>query len=93
MVPHTNTTEDYRDFLRVAGLLANLTCLKAELYQMEKDLSVRENPLWVVPYTTIAEDYQELLDDFAAYAQVLSCKSCIVYAMLWHKRSTVRKAD
>ena len=37
---------------------------------MEIALSVRENPLWVVPYTTIAEDYQDLLDDFDSYAQV-----------------------
>ena len=40
---------------------------------MEQDLSVRENPLWVVPYTTIKEDYQDLLNDFAAYAQVALC--------------------
>ena len=54
----------------LAGLLANLTCIQSELYQMEVALSVRENPLWVVPYTSLAEDYQSLLDDFDAYAQV-----------------------
>ena len=53
-----------------AGLLANLTCIQAELYQMELALSVRENPLWVVPYSTIAQDYTDLLGDFDAYAQV-----------------------
>ena len=52
------------------GLLANLTCIQAELYQMELGLSVRENPLWVVPYSTIAQDYTDLLEDFDAYAQV-----------------------
>ena len=57
----------------VAGLLANLTCIQAELYEMEQDLSVREDPLWVVPYSTVAQTYQDLLDDFAAYAQVSCC--------------------
>ena len=33
-------------------------------------MSVGVNPLWVVPYTTIADDYQDLLDDFSAYVQV-----------------------
>ena len=37
---------------------------------MESALSVGVNPLWVVPYTTIADDYQDLLDDFSAYVQV-----------------------
>ena len=54
----------------LAGLLANLTCIQAELYEMGRALSVREDPLWVVPYATIAEGYQDLLDDFSAYAQV-----------------------
>ena len=53
-----------------AGWRANLTCIQAELYQMEMALSVRENPLWVVPYSTIAQDYTDLLGDFDAYAQV-----------------------
>lgn len=37
---------------------------------MESAMSVGVNPLWVVPYTTIADDYQDLLDDFSAYVQV-----------------------
>ena len=53
-----------------AGLLANLTCIQAELYQMEQDLSLREDPLWIVPYSTVALDYQGLLADFEGYAQV-----------------------
>ena len=55
----------------LAGLLANLTCIQAEVYQLERLLStVRENPLWIVPYSTVAEDYQDLLQAFTAYAQV-----------------------
>lgn len=53
-----------------AGLLANLTCIRAELYEMEEALSVREDPLWVVPYSTTADEYTDLLQDFEAYAQV-----------------------
>lgn len=52
------------------GLLANLTCIQAELYQMQEAMSRGVNPLWVVPYTTVSADYQELLDDFVTYAQV-----------------------
>ena len=59
-----------------AGLLANLTCVQAELYEMEAGLSVREDPLWVVPYSTVAQEYQDLLDDFTAYAQVCCCCCC-----------------
>lgn len=61
----------------LAGLLANLTCLQAELYGMEKELSVKENPLWVVPYSTVAADYQDLLQVFGAYAGVHSQQLCI----------------
>ena len=53
----------------LAGLLANLTCIQAELYQMKQDLSIREDPLWVVPYSSVAVDYQGLLADFEGYAQ------------------------
>ena len=53
-----------------AGLLANLTCIQAELYEMEKALSVREDPLWIVPYSTIADDYTGLMEDFELYALV-----------------------
>lgn len=60
----------------LAGLLANLTCIQAELYQMEKALSVRENPLWVVPYATVAEDYKDLLEAFDDYAQVRLAVCC-----------------
>lgn len=52
-----------------AGLLANLTCILAELYQMQAAMSVAVDPSWVVPYTDDAESYQELLDDFSAYVQ------------------------
>lgn len=55
-----------------AGLLANLTCIQAELYEMEAALSVGEDPLWIVPYTTIAEDFQDLLNDFTTYLTVSS---------------------
>lgn len=55
-----------------AGLLANLTCIQAELYEMEAALSVGEDPLWVVPYTTIAEDFQDLLNDYSASMTVSS---------------------
>ena len=54
----------------LAGLLANLTCMQAELYEMERDLSVREDPLWVVPYATVAQEFEDLLIDFANYAEV-----------------------
>ena len=37
---------------------------------MEQDLSLREDPLWIVPYSTVALDYQGLLADFEGYAQV-----------------------
>lgn len=70
-----------------AGLLANLTCILAELYDMQEAMSVTVNPEWVVPYTTDAEEYQNLLDEFLAYVQVSShakqpcmrsaCTSCI----------------
>ncbi len=56
----------------VAGLLANLTCIQAELYQMEAAMSVGEDPLWIVPYTTIAEEFQDLLDDYSSYVDVCS---------------------
>lgn len=55
-----------------AGLLANLTCIQAELYQMEAALSTGEDPLWVVPYTTVANDYDSLLQDYTAYVEVRS---------------------
>lgn len=55
-----------------AGLLANLTCILAELYDMQEAMSVTVNPEWVVPYTTDAEEYQNLLDEFLAYVQVSS---------------------
>ncbi len=55
-----------------AGLLANLTCIQAELYEMEAAMSVGEDPLWIIPYTTIAEDFQYLLNDFTTYLTVSS---------------------
>lgn len=45
---------------------------------MEKALSVREDPEWVIPYATIADDYDDLLQDFEAYAQVSAC------VHMWH---------
>ncbi len=37
---------------------------------MEAAMSVRVNPQWVVPYSTIEIDFQDLLDDFSAYVEV-----------------------
>ncbi|KAL0024068.1 hypothetical protein WJX79_002467 [Trebouxia sp. C0005] len=59
------------DTLILSGLLANLTCVQAELYEMEAAMSVGVDPLWVVPYTTVADSYQELLDDFSASVEEL----------------------
>lgn len=53
-----------------AGLLANLTCIQAELYQMQEALLAAQNPLWVVPYTAVGANYQQLLDDFVTSATV-----------------------
>jgi hypothetical protein len=65
--------------VHIAGLLANLTCIEAELYQMEAALSTGEDPLWVVPYTTVANDYHNLLQDYTAYVEVCSLQphACI----------------
>lgn len=54
----------------LAGLLANLTCIQAEMYELEKALSVRENPMWVTPHATTAEHYTDLLEDVRDYTQV-----------------------
>lgn len=35
-------------------------------------MSVGEDPLWIVPYTTIAVEFQDLLDDYTTYLTV-SC--------------------
>ena len=59
-------------WLVAAGLLANLTCILAELYDMQEAMSATVNPEWVVPYTSDAEEYQSLLDDFSAYVQASS---------------------
>ena len=37
---------------------------------MEAALSVRVDPLWVVPYSTVARDYQGMVEEDAAYVQV-----------------------
>lgn len=37
---------------------------------MEGALSTGEDPLWIVPYTTIAADFQDLLDDYTTYIDV-----------------------
>lgn len=58
--------------MTAAGLLANLTCILAELYEMQRAMSVTVNPQWVVPHTTSAERYQDLLDNFTAYIQASS---------------------
>lgn len=58
----------------LAGLLANLTCIQAEMYQMEQNLSLSVDPLWVVPYSTVAIDYQNLLVEYDGYAQVGVCQ-------------------
>lgn len=54
----------------LAGLLANLTCIQAELYEMQEAMSVGESPLWIVPYATVDANYQQLLDDFVTYMTV-----------------------
>ncbi|DBA80580.1 TPA: hypothetical protein ACH3X1_007841 [Trebouxia sp. C0004] len=65
---YTLTTAAVDDDTAVlSGLLANLTCIQAELYEMEAALSVGEDPLWVVPYTTVAKDFQDLLNDYTTY--------------------------
>ena len=68
-----------------AGLLANLTCILSELYDMQEAMSLTVNPEWVVPYTTDAEEYQDLHDDFSAYVQASSlakqpcmCTACAI---------------
>ena len=78
VMPYSNVVSLCTDLTTVsklshllAGLLANLTCIQAELYEMEKQaMSLKEDPLWVVPYSTIDEDYVELIDDFLSYAGV-----------------------
>ncbi len=37
---------------------------------MEAAISTGEDPLWIVPYTTIADGFQDLLQDYAAYVDV-----------------------
>ena len=37
---------------------------------MEAAMSTGEDPLWIVPYTTIAADFQDLLDDYTTYIDV-----------------------
>ena len=64
-----------------AGLLANLTCIQAELYEMEYAMSVGEDPLWIIPYTTIAVEFQDLLDDYTTYIDV---RPLLVYHHLLH---------
>ena len=62
-----------------AGLLANLTCIQAEVYEMERDLSIRQDPLWVVPYSTVAVNYQDLLVDFQGLSQVGVCNGHMLH--------------
>ena len=64
----------------VAGLLANLTCILAELYEMQQAMSVTVNPQWLVPHSTSAERYQDLLDNFSAYIQASSQCSAALHA-------------
>ena len=79
-----------RVLVMIAGMLANLTCILAELYQMQAAMSVTVNPEWVVPYAADAEGYQELLDDFSAYVQARSpavqpcmCTACMVLGCVY----------
>ncbi|KAL0020782.1 hypothetical protein WJX79_001465 [Trebouxia sp. C0005] len=65
-----------------ARLLANLTCIQAELYQMEAALSTGEDPLWVVPYTTVANDYDSLLQDYTAYVEFTQKQLGNIYTFL-----------
>jgi len=80
--------------VHIAGLLANLTCIQAELYQMEAALSTGEDPLWVVPYTTVANDYHSLLQDYTAYVEVCSLQplACILSCMGTHEVTTMAAA-
>ena len=67
----------------LAGLLANLTCIQAELYEMEKQaVSLKEDPLWVVPYATVGQDYDDLLEDFISYAGVCFQQPCNTFTFL-----------
>lgn len=70
--------------VHIAGLLANLTCIRAELYQMEAAISTGEDPLWVVPYTTVANDYHSLLQDYTAYVEVCSVLHVCLSGMYNH---------
>lgn len=40
---------------------------------MEQNLSLSVHPLWVVPYSTVALDYQGLLVEYDGYVQVGVC--------------------
>ena len=61
-MPDTHDTEDYQPsgfaLIVIVGLLANRTCIQAELYQMQEAMSGGVNPLWVVPYTTLSAGYK-----------------------------------
>jgi len=88
------TSSFYVKLVHIAGLLANLTCIQAELYQMEAALSTGADPLWVVPYTTVANDFQTLLQDYTAYVEVCSLQplACILLGMCTHAVITVATA-
>lgn len=92
--PHCVDLFVYVKLVHIAGLLANLTCIQAELYQMEAALSTGEDPLWVVPYTTVANDFQTLLQDYTAYVEVCSLQplACILLGMCTHAVITVATA-
>lgn len=42
---------------------------------MEAAMSVGVDPLWIVPYTTLEVDFQDLLDDYSAYVEVSNQRS------------------
>ncbi|KAL9589638.1 MAG: hypothetical protein Q9203_001561 [Teloschistes exilis] len=64
----------------LSGLLANLSCIEAQMYELEKAMSVRENPLWVTPHATTAEHYTDLLEDFRDYSQSLEFQLKVIYS-------------
>ena len=48
---------------------------------MEYAMSVGEDPLWIIPYTTIAVEFQDLLDDYTTYIDV---SPLLVYHYVLH---------
>ncbi|DBA96111.1 TPA: hypothetical protein ACH3X1_001605 [Trebouxia sp. C0004] len=87
----TAPVDNHRSVL--SGLLANLTCIRAELYQMEAALSTGEDPLWVVPYTTVANDFHSLLQDYTAYVEFTQKQLGSIYAFLVEQIAAIIRTE